>query len=210
MNNYTIINTIRHAQTDYNVEKRYAGTIDVSLNDTGIRDTINASRKLDHKKFDLVITSPLKRTIQTAQLLLDGQNNQIIQNPLCIERNFGKMQGLTVDEIKFIKPKIEYVKVGGIDHSLNPPEGEILGSLRKRAQEFYHFIFREYHGLDILVVSHEVFLQQFHGLILDKNCKESLAIKVPKLELSRYCFKGNQLLKETKFELNTDRCEFFW
>jgi broad specificity phosphatase PhoE len=43
MNKFTIINTVRYGETDYNRNKRYAGTIDVSLNEVGIRDTVVAN-----------------------------------------------------------------------------------------------------------------------------------------------------------------------
>lgn len=208
MNNHTIINTVRHAETDYNKDKRYAGTIDVPLSETGIRDTLEASKKIRGIKIDVVITSTLKRATETARLLV-GENIPLVPNQLCNERNYGKMQGLTEDEVKLIKPKIKYINVGGINHSLNPPQGETFESLRKRAQEFYQFIFREYQGLNILVVSHEVFLQQFHGLIRGKSWVESLAIDVPNLELTSFRLKGSRPLSENSIKLS-DRKQISW
>ncbi|MEO7045736.1 MAG: histidine phosphatase family protein, partial [Ferruginibacter sp.] len=43
MNKITRITSIRHGQTDYNLERRYAGSIDVPLNEKGIEDAKNAA-----------------------------------------------------------------------------------------------------------------------------------------------------------------------
>lgn len=208
MNNHTIINTVRHAETDYNKDKRYAGTTDIPLNKAGIRDTLDASKKLIGMKFDLVITSTLKRAIKTAQLLLN-ENIPTFPCQLCDERNYGKMQGLSEDEVKLIKPKIKYIEVGGNYHSLNPLKGEMFEELRERAQQFYRFIFREYQGLNILVVSHGVFLQQFHGLIQGKSWIESLAIYVPPAELTSFYFNGSRLHSVKRIKL-VDRNQICW
>jgi broad specificity phosphatase PhoE len=62
----TVINTLRHAHTRYNAERRYAGSIDISLSEAGIRDSHVAADKLAEIKFDVVITSKLKRAYETA------------------------------------------------------------------------------------------------------------------------------------------------
>ena len=93
MNNFTIINTVRHGETDYNRNKRYAETIDVSLNEGGIRDTVEASKKLKllDMTFDQITISTLKISIETA-LLLFGDKIDLVKCGLCNERNYGKTQ----------------------------------------------------------------------------------------------------------------------
>lgn len=196
------MSTVRHAETDYNREKRYAGTTDVALNKIGILDTLEASKKLESidVKFEVTISSTLKRATETARFLSNG-NMPIVLCELCNERDYGKMQGLTEDEVKSIEPKIKYIEVGGVDHSLNPPQGETFKELRERARQFYGFIFREYQGSSILIVSHGVFLQQFHGLIRGKTWIESLASYPSNLELTSFYFKGSRLLDESTIKL---------
>lgn len=119
------------------------------------------------------------------------------------------MQGLTEDEVKSIKPPIMYIEVGGVNHSVNPPGGEPFELLRERAKKFHGFIFKNYKGSSILVVSHGVFLQQFHGLIRSKSCIESLADEVPNLVLTSFRFKGSQLIEECSMNLS-DREQASW
>lgn len=208
MINYTTIYTVRHGETPYNKQKRYAGTIDVSLNEVGIEDCRKASRKIKGIKIDVVVTSTSKRAIETAKILLD-EKVPFVKSSLCIERNYGKMQGLTADEVKSIKPPIMYIEVGGVNHSVNPPGGEPFELLRERAKKFHRFIFKNYKGSSILVISHGVFLQQFHGLIRGKSCIESLANEVPNLVLIRFRFNGYRLIEECSSNLS-DRKQDSW
>ena len=208
MDNYTTITTIRHAETSYNRDKRYAGTIDVPLTKAGMQDALEASKKMQGMDFDVVITSTLKRAIETSRILVD-ENIPLVQNQLCNERDYGKMQGLTADEVKSIKLKIMYINVGGIDHSVNPHGGEPFESLRTRAEKFHRFVFKNYRGSNILIVSHGVFLQQFHGLIRGKSCIESLGIEVPNLELTAFRFRRSRLISESSMRLS-DREHISW
>ena len=192
---------MRHSTTDYNLQKRYAGTLDVPLTNTAIELTRKASKKLGGMRFDVIITSTLKRAIQTVRHLL-GDDILFIKCAECIERNYGTMQGLTEDEVKLIEPKVEFFKVADYYYSLNPPHGETFDMLRKRVEKFYQLIVEKYKGLSILVISHGVFLQQFHGLIRGLDWKTSLETDlVQPLVLTRFRFRGNLLLSNSTFKL---------
>jgi broad specificity phosphatase PhoE len=201
MNKTTRILTIRHGQTVYNLEKRYAGSIDIPLNEKGIEDAENAAFILKDYELDIVITSKLKRAIQTAERLIDGRNIHIIQNKLCNERNYGKMQGLNYLEVEEIKPRIKYFKLNNDFHSLNPPDGETFPALRRRAKLFSLFIFQNYIGSNILVVSSSAFMQQLHGIFRGTNCMESLRNEIHNLECTTFSFKGRKLIDEMTVSL---------
>ena len=59
----------RHGQTDQNVEKRVQGKADIELNATGIEQAKITSEKLKDEKIDIIISSPLKRAKQTAEII---------------------------------------------------------------------------------------------------------------------------------------------
>lgn len=192
----TAIHTIRHGHTSYNSAKRYAGTIDVPLNEKGIHDALVASSKLAEVKFDVVVTSTLKRAIETARLIVGDETN-IVQSSLCNERNFGVMEGHTWDEVQKFIPPILFIEVGNDLHSVNPAMGEPFEDVWDRAKRFRRFLFRNFVGFNILVVSHGVFLQLFHGVIRNKSCIESLANNYPSnLELNSFIFSGRRLEQE--------------
>jgi len=201
MNKITRISTIRHGQTVYNLEKRYAGSINVPLNEKGIEDAENAAIKLRDFEFDIVISSKLKRAIRTAELLTTGRKIQIIQNELCNERNYGRMQGLNYIEVEEIKPRILYLKLNNDFHSLNPPNGETFPALRRRAKTFSQFIFQNYIGSSILVVSSSAFMQQLQGLFRGSDWMEPLRNEIHNLDCITFTFNGRKLIEENTVKL---------
>jgi broad specificity phosphatase PhoE len=211
MNKITRILTIRHGQTLYNVEKRYAGSIDIPLNEKGIEDAENAAIILKDYELDVVITSKLKRAIQTAELLVAGRKIHIIQNQLCNERNYGKMQGLNYIEVEEIRPRIKYFKLNNDFHSLNPPHGETFPALRRRANLFSQFIFQNYPGSNILVVSSSAFMQQLHGIFRGTNCMESLRNEIRNLDCTTFTFNGRRkLIEEMTVSLQKNTSAFYY
>jgi broad specificity phosphatase PhoE len=197
----TKIYTIRHAQTEYGLEKRYAGTIDVPLNEKGIQEAREASRKLAGIKFDIVITSTQKRSVETACLLVNN-GIPIIQNRLCNERNFGVMEGHTWNEVQNLEPRVLFIEVGAELHSVNPKGGEPLENVWERAKRFQRFVFKKYKGSTVLIVSHGVFLQMFHGVLRGLNCIESLSAYPSNLELTCFRFSGNRLIEHSIMKLD--------
>ena len=192
--------TVRHGETDYNKENRYAGSIDIQLNDNGRNDTSQAAKHLRSIEFDVALVSPLKRAIETATLLTEGRTT-IIPCPHARERNYGILQGLTSADVESIRPPIHFIKRGGDYHSLDPPHAETFEELRDRAIALYQHIIDQYTGQRILVVSHGVFLQQFHGLIRGKDWIESLDSYVGNLELTKFHFKDKTVISEDHISL---------
>lgn len=195
MSVHTSISTLRHAHTQYNAERRYAGSIDIPLSESGVRDAQQAAQKLAGMKFDMVITSGLKRAIQTAEILV-GTSAPIIHNELCNERNFGIMEGLTWEDIQTLQPPVLMINVGNDLHTVNPKGGEPFEDVWERARKFHQLLFQAYAGANILVVSHGVFLQMFHGLVRGLTCIESLGTYPSNLELAKFLFEEQQLVEE--------------
>jgi probable phosphoglycerate mutase len=204
----TTIHTIRHGHTLYNAEKRYAGTIDIPLSEKGGKDCKEVSKKLVDYPFDVVVTSTMKRSIETAHLLVPD-SPMIIQSDLCNERRFGILEGRTWDEALKFDPPILMIDVGNDLHTVNPKGGEPFEDVWQRAKKFRNFLFRNYKGKNILVVSHSVFLQMFHGVLKGSSCIESLAVYLSNLELSSFYFSGNQLTEAKTSKLNQTGLEKF-
>jgi broad specificity phosphatase PhoE len=194
------LSTVRHGETEYNRENRYAGTIDVPLNEGGRNDVCHAAMHIKSMKFDVVIASPLKRAIETAQILTEG-HVEIVPSSYAQERNYGILQGCAYADVEKIRPPIHFIKVGGDYHSLNPPQAETFEELRARAEAFYEYILTHFMGQRILVVSHGVFLQQFHGLLRGKDWIESLGTSVGNLELTSFHFEGKTVMSEDRLLL---------
>ena len=62
---------VRHGETQFNIEKRYAGQTDVPLNETGIEQAKELAKKLEGEPFDVIVTSSLLRAKMTAEQIAE-------------------------------------------------------------------------------------------------------------------------------------------
>ena len=137
-----MIYIVRHGQTDYNVEGRYAGRIDVELNEKGIEQANIIKEELKNINFDMVFSSPLKRAFTTASIIT---NNEITVDKRIIERSNGKLEGKLKteinDDIDFNDPNLTKYNI------------ENINDFRNRIYNFFDEIIK-YKDKNILVVTH--------------------------------------------------------
>jgi 2,3-bisphosphoglycerate-dependent phosphoglycerate mutase len=89
---------IRHGESVWNKENRFAGWVDVDLTDKGVEEAHNAGKKLlsNGFVFDLAYTSMLKRANKTLDIVLSemGLNIPIKKSWRLNERHYGSLQGI--------------------------------------------------------------------------------------------------------------------
>ena len=73
MGNPLVLTLIRHGLTQYNDEKRYLGWLDLPLSEKGKKQLEKSRFASSKTKPALLITSDLKRTIETANILFPTQ-----------------------------------------------------------------------------------------------------------------------------------------
>ena len=91
----------RHGQTNWNVLKKVMGRCDEPLNDKGKEQANTTKNKLDDKKIDLIICSPLLRAKETAEIINKSKKLPIIYEKNLIQRDFGELEGLQTKEFDF-------------------------------------------------------------------------------------------------------------
>lgn len=180
----TILMTIRHGLTELNRDQRVGGHSDVPLLEEGRRQAETARETFAGTRVDVVITSPLRRAVETAEIVTGLPASSMILEPLCIERFFGRMEGLTRPEVESRFPQIVYLQIDHIGYSLNPPGGETFDALRARAERFLAKALTEHAGKRVLVSSHQNFLQQLHGALFGRDTYDSLRLDLLNLELN--------------------------
>jgi probable phosphoglycerate mutase len=177
--------TVRHSLTRHNAVGIISGRLDEPLSDEGrelLREFVHEHGQIEA---DTVIASPMRRAIETATRLTGVLAASIVVDPAALERSYGELQGLDRDEVKRFVGRVDYLEVGGIRHSLNPPGGESFEEVRARAVAFREHVEAMPAGT-ILIVSHQVFLQQFHGLLLGVSTHESLAMDIQTLQIDEF------------------------
>ena len=90
---------LRHGQTAWNVERRFQGSTDVALTETGIGQARRAARLLASLGPDAIISSDLQRAADTAAELATLTGLDITREEGLRETYAGVWQGLTHEEI---------------------------------------------------------------------------------------------------------------
>lgn len=139
---------IRHGRTKANQKGIYGGHLDIPLSAEGIEEAEQLSKALQHKKFAKIYASPLRRAVQTAQLL--GFTPEI-DNRLC-EMNFGIFEGLTYQDIVTKYPdETEKWNTDYLNYRI--PKGESLMDVYNRVSQFLSEIPEEKDPF--LIITHE-------------------------------------------------------
>lgn len=127
---------IRHGQTDSSLNNKLCGRTDEPLNNNGIHEVKRLITFLDARnKPDIIITSPLIRAKQTAQIITNKYNLTPIESEELREIDFGDWEGLTFNEIKNKQPD-EFIKWIKHPDKFTPTDGESIINLNKRINNF--------------------------------------------------------------------------
>ncbi len=93
---------LRHGESQWNLENRFTGWVDIPLSSKGEKEADQAGEKLKGFKFDKGYTSVLRRAISTMNIVLKiiGQTDLPIERDKALnERHYGALQGLNKDDI---------------------------------------------------------------------------------------------------------------
>lgn len=153
---------VRHGQTKSNKDGNSMGQrIDDGLDEVGREQAEELSSRLE--KFDMIITSPLKRAYETAQIINKKFNIPLIVNKNIMERDSGTLSGRPWKEIYEIlgflpeetdRTKFDFSKYGG-----ESPE-----DVRLRVVKFIDDIKARYSDKKVLIVSHGGILRKLHKM----------------------------------------------
>lgn len=141
---------LRHGETEGNVKAQYAGVTDTPLTQKGKQQAVDAHLRFEDIQFDVVLSSPLSRALDTARVFTD---HEVILHEGLKEMNFGIFEGMTYDEIKRKHPKeVEIWQQETREYMF--PEGESLRSFYKKIVDVYQDILKTYDVEHLLIVAH--------------------------------------------------------
>lgn len=121
---------IRHGVTAWHAEKRVLGQRDIPLSDAGIAQAEEAAGALRGLKMAEVLSSPLQRAIQTAEIIGQGAGIEVARDPRLIDFQAGKWTGMTYADVA---KNEEYQRFIQQPESERIPGGESLEDVRRRA-----------------------------------------------------------------------------
>lgn len=144
---------VRHGETDWNVERRVQGHVDIPLNGKGRSQAATVARRLAGECFSAVYSSDLQRAWQTAEPTAKLHKLPIRLDPALRERNFGVLQSLTADEARTRYPEASLGRAER-DPDYAFEGGESLVAFEKRSRDCLSEMARRHAGETILVVTH--------------------------------------------------------
>ena len=140
----THLGLLRHGQTDWNINFLLQGVTDIPMNQTGIEQVKLAAQAIRAEDWDVVLTSPLSRARQTAEIIASQHGyNEIIEQELLIERSFGEAEGLSHEQWRAKYSNLDVI-----------PGGESRTQLAERSMLLLETISQELAGKRVLAVSH--------------------------------------------------------
>ena len=132
---------VRHGQSQWNLENRFTGWVDIPLTDAGRTEALRAGKSIQalQIRFDVAYTSVLIRAIETLEIILELLNQKdipVVKDPALNERHYGDLQGLNKDEMKR-KFGEEQVKLWRRSYDVAPPGGESLKDTAARTLPYF-------------------------------------------------------------------------
>ena len=149
---------VRHGETVWHAENRYAGRTNVALTETGRAQAMQLAGWSREQKFDAVWSSPLSRARQTAQPSADALALPLQIEERLIELDFGDAEGLTASEMRQRFPSER--KAFELDPAANPlPGGESPNAAAMRGVDALRAMASRSPEGRVLVVAHSTLLR---------------------------------------------------
>jgi alpha-ribazole phosphatase len=144
---------VRHGDTKLDNAIRFWGKTNVELSPGGIRQAEQLRDRLATQKIDAIYSSKLSRARVTAEIIASRHKLDVTTCAELDEINFGKLEGLTFEEIRQLHPELAEVL-----NKWNPrpgfPGGESLDDLDRRVQRFLKQLKNHHQEAIILIVAH--------------------------------------------------------
>lgn len=178
---------IRHGQSQWNLENRFTGWVDVELSPLGEEEARKAAEMLKGYKFDIAFTSALKRAQKTLETILEitGQAGiPVVQDAALNERMYGDLQGLNKAETAE-KFGDEQVHIWRRSYDIAPPNGESLKDTAARVLPYYHKEIEPLlkQGKNIIISAHgnslRALIMYLEGLTPEEILKKELGTAKP-------------------------------
>lgn len=130
---------LRHGESQWNLENRFTGWVDVALTEKGEREAALAGGRLKGTHFDRAYCSKLQRAAETLRIVLGeiGQLDlEVVRDEALNERHYGDLQGLNKAETAR-KYGDKQVHIWRRSYDIAPPNGESLKDTAARAVPYF-------------------------------------------------------------------------
>ena len=205
---------IRHGQSEYNLIRKYTGQTDVELTDKGrLQAEITGRFILENYSIDAVISSDLKRAIDTARPIAEPLGLQIKTDARLREIYAGDRQGMYFAEVEE-KFREEYAYYKSNRSTSRTPNGEGMCDVLVRVEKAVREIAEEYDGKTVLISTHNGPIMALEVPVMGRELGDTSSLPNNSITEIEYEGGGWKLIKlgydehlkdlTTKFSSNTE------
>jgi 2,3-bisphosphoglycerate-dependent phosphoglycerate mutase len=149
----TRILAIRHGETEWNVDGRIQGQLDIPLNEMGRWQVHRLALAVADENIAAIYSSDLLRAMETAQAVARGTGKPIVTDTGLRERGFGTFEGLSYAEVNQRWPA-EAERWRKRDPNFGAPGGETLNQFYARSVSTATRLAERHPGETVALVAH--------------------------------------------------------
>ena len=153
----TTLYLVRHGETVDNANQIMQGQTQGELNENGVQQAREFSEQWKNKEIDIILASDLKRSIDTARIIAEPHQLEVLTTPLLRERDWGSFTGRFIPDLK---------------GEVWPDDIESLENLLSRAGEFIAYVRETFPGKKVLAVGHGIINKAIQSLYYQKPMNE--------------------------------------
>lgn len=153
---------VRHGQTIDNVNQIMQGQTQGELTDEGIRQAQELAETLKDETIDAFISSDLKRSVDTCELIASRRGRQVFQTALLRERDWGSFTGRYIPDLKD-EPWTDDI--------------ETIEQMKQRAKDFLDYVRHNFPDKTVLAVGHGIINKAIQAVYYNKTMPE-----IPRME----------------------------
>ena len=188
----TRILAIRHGETDWNVDARIQGQLNIGLNEQGLWQAQRMAQALAHETLSAVYASDLSRAWDTALPLAQAHGLSASAEPGLRERLFGVFQGLTTDEIVARWPE-DSARWRQREPDFAPEGAESLLQFSDRCVRTFHALAARHAGGTIALVCHGGVLDSIYRAATGVDLQAPRTWKIANASVNRLLYTGERL-----------------
>lgn len=174
----TTLIIVRHGETDWNVEGRWQGQIDVPLNANGHHQAQRMADSLDHASITAIYSSDLLRASETAGYLARKLNLPVQTDARLREIHQGVWQGLKISEIQS-NYRSEFQSREKSPLQVAPPGGETVLQVGDRLISFLADLIPRHPQETVAIATHG-FVMALLQILLNHEPFENIWQAIPK------------------------------
>ena len=148
----TKVLVVRHGETTWGADGRFAGREDVPLTSRGRRQASSVADRIKALRPSIVLTSPLQRCQLTARAIGSASGAPVVVHADLLDGLLGDWTGLRPAEIEGGWP--EQFAIWRSDPDAPPPGGESFNQIRERVTPLLAEVVRLYRGHTVVLVTH--------------------------------------------------------